>query len=606
MVAVPGRPGLFAFSAEGRITIADVTSDRILKTIDSGIGDLDQIVLSGDGRTLAACDPKNKALRLFDVESGDLLRTVDLARKYIGAMALNHDGSRLAVSVGQRDMVPEVRLVDTRDSRVLWRFKQYVKDLAFHPDGSRLFLRGSGTWRHTAIVRTGDGSVISRFDVYPSSQALSGDGKVLAIGSSSGEVFLLDSATGAKLESGRIHTGAVYQMAWTKDGRLLTAGSSGEFNDTRWVFRILDAAHLSPVETLFGLPHGEPTPWSLNPESGELLTTENPPRLWHLAVGRELVKTTHAVSEQAWSGCFVTDTMLLARTEFFLGRYDLSIPARTMTLVEKLPKGFVVAANHWPSQTYAYARRTGLDGETGFKIFSIQNGQPAETLSHPLPVPIGNMAFNAAGDRLVIVQNKNNIPGPIGVFDARAGTSLLNVDGAFMSAVFSGSSGDIVAIESRSRAAGAVDERIVLLDGRTGAVLRSVRHDFQLSDLALSPDRRWVAVGGADERVHLYDAGTLQEKTSFRVHDGDVTAVAFHPAAPIIATASADLTVKLWDYNTARQITHFAGLGGTPVLLAFSPTGRLLAVDGQERTTRVFDVAAYCDSATAPLPKPVR
>ena len=153
---------------------------------------------------------------------------MDLASKHIGAMALNHDGSQLAVCIGQRDVAPEVRLVDTRDSRVLWRFKRYVRDLAFHPDGDRLFLCGSGIWRHTAIVRTADGSAISQFDVYPSSQALRGDGKVVAIGSSSGEVFLLDSATGAKLESGRIHTGAVYQMAWTTDGRLLTAGSSGK------------------------------------------------------------------------------------------------------------------------------------------------------------------------------------------------------------------------------------------------------------------------------------------------------------------------------------------------------------------------------------------
>lgn len=598
ILAVPGRRGQFALtSAEGGIVIVDLTSGRIVKQFDSGISGLNKIVFSGDGHVLGAVDRSGKALRLFEVETGAALRSADLKSAKVGAMALNHDGSLFAAVIAQKQ-TEEMRLVGTRDSRVLWRFKPEVKDIAFHPDGSRIFVCGGGAWRHSAILRTSDGSVTAKFDGYVASRALSLDGKVEAVGTSAGEVFLLDSATGAVMQSGRLHSGAIYKMAWMADGHLLTAGSSGKFDDARWVFRILEPVHLSPVETLFGLSHGEPTPWSLNADSGEVMTRENPPRLWHLPVGRELIKTTHPNAEQGRSGCFLSETILLARSDFVIGRYDLAAATGTMKLLDESPRGFAIVASHPPSQTFAYARRIAGPGAFGFKVFSVRDGQVVQTVEHPLQVPIDDLAFNAAGDRLVAVTGRELTPGPIEVFDARSGASLLTVPGTFRRAVFSNQAGNLVVIDSRSRAAGSVDERLVVLDGRTGAALQTVIHDFQLNALAISPDRKWVAIGGGDARIHLYDAETLREKTSFRVQDSDVTAVAFHPTEPIVATASADLSVKLWEYETARQINYFSGFGGTPISLAFSPGGRLLAVDGQERTSRVFDLAGHSGSGS--------
>ena len=97
-------------------------------------------------------------------------------------------------------------------------------------------------------------------------------------------------------------------------------------------------------------------------------------------------------------------------------------------------------------------------------------------------------------------------------------------------------------------------------------------------------------IASADQTVHLFDANTLTETSSFRAHDGEITALAFHPTARIIASAAMDHSLKLWDYTSARLIDQFLGLGGTPVIVCFNPSGRLIAVDGQDHTTRVFAV----------------
>ncbi|WP_395736865.1 WD40 repeat domain-containing serine/threonine protein kinase [Prosthecobacter sp.] len=605
VLAVSGSPGHFAMAAtDGRIAIMDATSDRVLKTIDSGITQLHDIVLSGDGRVLGALDREGKVLRLFDVETSAVLRSAALKNAQVGAMALSHDGSLLAFMINPTAIDAELQLLDTRDNRLLWQFHcGFIRSLTFHPDGSRIFTCGSGRWRHSPILRTADGSVVAQYDGYAWSHALSRDGRTLALGTWAGEVCLLDSATGKELQSSRLHTGPVYQMEWTSDGHLLTAGSSGRFDDQRWVLRIVEPHHLLPVETLFGLPHGPETFWSLNPESGDLLTLETPPRLWRLPVGRELIKTTHTASEQGRCACFLSETMLLARLDFSLGRYELTPSDKTMRLLDKSPAGFSIAASHPPSQTYAYAQRTGSKKvRAGFKIFSFQDGQVKETLDQPLDSVLNTLTFDAAGKRILTAGRHKEGAGPLEVFDVHSGASLLKIPGTFTSAVFSGPSGNVAAVDSRSRTTGSVDERLVLLDGRTGALLHTTIYDFQIDALAVSPDGRWVALGGTDQRIHLYDAGTLHEKTSFRVHDAEVTAVTFHPTAPFMATASADMSVKLWDYETARQITHFSGFGGTPVSLAFSPGGSLLAVDGQERTSRIFDVSAYFKSAPTPPP----
>ena len=229
-------------------------------------------------------------------------------------------------------------------------------------------------------------------------------------------------------------------------------------------------------------------------------------------------------------------------------------------------------------------REVGQD----IKVFEIEHGQAVEKRLLNYQGRLPNLAFDRSGERLVAV----GVNSPLEVFDVQSGRSLLQVPGSYERAVFAGADRNLVALMRGPRRTEEVEDALVACDGTTGAVLRTVTNRFRVNALAASPDGKLVAIAGSDQSVHLFDATTLVEKSSFRAHDGEITVLAFHPTRPVIATAAMDRSVKLWEHDAARLVEQFIGLGGTPVVLAFNPSGSLLLVDGQERTTRVFKLDA--------------
>ena len=134
-----------------------------------------------------------------------------------------------------------------------------LHDLQFHADGSKLLISSSGSRREVNLLRAEDGSQIAQFDSDAHSQAMSADGKWIAIGSTYGDLILLDGATGALLGRSQPYSGSIYALAFTPDNYLLTSGDEGKFHEGRWIFRLLDPQKLTTVGTFFGLRPGAET-----------------------------------------------------------------------------------------------------------------------------------------------------------------------------------------------------------------------------------------------------------------------------------------------------------------------------------------------------------
>jgi WD40 repeat protein len=113
------------------------------------------------------------------------------------------------------------------------------------------------------------------------------------------------------------------------------------------------------------------------------------------------------------------------------------------------------------------------------------------------------------------------------------------------------------------------------------------------SAVALSPDGKIVATGGADGNVRLWNTATQQEIGAPMSSDAQpVDAVAFSPDGTLVAVASTDGNVQLWNAATQQEAGSALVAGGAQVnALAFSPDGRILATGGQDGTARLWDVA---------------
>jgi WD40 repeat protein len=588
VAAIPGRPNEFALAVDrGDVAIGNVLTGKAGRTIKTGHGGVRTLAISGDGRQLLVGRNGPAQVEIYDLGNGNRLKTLPLPGDLIHQCALSRDGSLLAVILGIPNEKMDLLLIDTRTGATRWKRSGQFGSVLIHPDGDRLLITGTPRAHYFMMVKAQDNTEISRLaNVAILSQALSLDGKTIALGTQTGDALLLDSITGAEVQRGKLHSSVLRALAWTPDGYLLTMGSEGRPHDGRWVLKLWNATELTPVSSFFGLKSGSPPAWSFNPDSGHLLTQDNPPRLWRIPVGREIVKLPQG-SDQGWSGCFLSDSVMLARKGTFLTRYDLSTPAKPVEVPPSFPVYYELAASHWPTGLFAIAKNVNSE-PYGLKVLANRGVAFVEKLNKPVTGRIHSLDFDGPGERLVAVFQT----GSLVVYALKNGDTLLKVPGKYEHAVFAGGEQNLVAVDARTLKADEIENDLVLLNGGNGTPLATVKNYYRVNALAASPGRAIVAIAGSDQSVHVYDAATLQERIAFRAHDSEIDALAFHPKAPIVATASPDGAVKLWDYRSGTLLDYFLGLGGAPATLAFSPNGRFLLVDGQDKTTRVYDVSA--------------
>jgi len=128
---------------------------------------------------------------------------------------------------------------------------------------------------------------------------------------------------------------------------------------------------------------------------------------------------------------------------------------------------------------------------------------------------------------------------------------------------------------------------IGLYDIRAGKELGAMTGP-EFTMLAFSPDDRFIASGGWDRTVRLWDVAAREQIRILSNHTARVSSVAFSPDGSTLATAGADQRIRLWNTVNWQEAAVLKGHRSEIFTLAYSPDGKRLASGDRAGTIRLW------------------
>ena len=118
----------------------------------------------------------------------------------------------------------------------------------------------------------------------------------------------------------------------------------------------------------------------------------------------------------------------------------------------------------------------------------------------------------------------------------------------------------------------------------------SQHHNKPILCVAVSPDGKFVATGGLDKKLIIWDAKSLTSLKVFTQHRDAVTALAFRMGTNQLFSASKDRTVKVWSLNELAYVETLFGHQDEVLDVSALAQEKCVTVGGRDRTARLWKV----------------
>lgn len=579
----PDRRHLATISRDGTAIVWDARTGVVVHTFELADGHGEIVRFTRDGATLYAGGGSLRRLWWFDLARGALLGTATTPG---GPIDIDPTGSVIVTGELRQPIV--ARELATQSVRWTVSSPSEPHALRFSPDGTRLaaaFASGA-----VQLLAADTGTVLARWRAAGprASLAFSADGKLLAVGGSTG-VEVYDTATYRQ----RYHIAAArlgQAQVFTPDGRWLVSGGVGEVGVFDAATGKAHAAYRHPGRFTGGLAidlDGATIAVAGGDESVFLLDTER----------GTAVRTLGAPDGRQHAVAFSADGSRLAfggvGTGAWLWRLDRVAAPQRLT------------AHAQPIRTISFSR----DGRRMFSTDAAAHGQLWDARRGSALAVIDEAvagAFSSDGSGLLVTGGR----GDVRMLSARDGTVqggtkgkgsnpstaiavrpdgrwvALGRDGALRVQAPPGAPRagrglvELTGLEPVDAVEFLPDEHSIafapygrgvgVLDTRGSDPPRELdAHAGDTRALALSPSGRWLASGGNDNRVQLWRWPELDAHgAALEGHFGVVNGVAFSADERTVASASSDKTVILWDVATGAQLATLYVEGDRWLVLA--------------------------------------
>ena len=146
--------------------------------------------------------------------------------------------------------------------------------------------------------------------------------------------------------------------------------------------------------------------------------------------------------------------------------------------------------------------------------------------------------------------------------------------------------------DGRYLATASEDLLIYLWDGLTGEQIGQLAgHRGAITDITFSPDSTQLASGGTDAQLIIWDIAAQGQITTLRGHERGITDVDYHPNGLLIATSSGDDTIILWNIEREERLRTYNGHSDSVRTISFDDTGERLISGSRDTSVIIWNTA---------------